>query len=341
MLPVLASVAPQCVSAGGTYAAEVDGEGKNVGAQYIGGSIRLSGIALNGATLWMTGTAGPSIPLSPGALASPNLTPKSPQGAYLGAVNFAALQPPPGTPQIDCVVDAADFALTGPIVPFQILTIFGNGLGPATPVNATDNSTTTLGGVRVGFGSLQAPLLYVSSNQINVAVPMVHEEPATTVMQVNVNGVPSAQVQYAVTPANPALFVVPGTFQSNLELSNAVATNADGSMNSSSNPAQLGSVVTVFVNGLTPDPQNLVGPAQLATGGGWSIVNVSQASPFVTQLELRVPAANMNFECGFQTTTACIASFGLQDSTPYFLPGSIPSTAPGPAFYGTVWAVGK
>ena len=341
MLPVLASVAPQCVSGGGTYAAEVDGAGNNVGAQYIGGSIRLSGISLSGTTLWLAGRAGPSIPFSAGALASPNLIPTSPQGAYLGAVNFAAPQPPAGTPQIDCVLDAADFALAGPIVPFQILTIFGNGLGPATPMNATDNSTSTLGGVSVGFGSLQAPLLYVSSNQINVPVPMVHEEPARTVMQVNVNGVPSAQVQYAVTPANPALFVVPGTFQTNLQLFNSVAINADGSMNSSSNPAQLGSVVTVFVNGLTPDPQNLLGPAQLATGGGWSLVSVLQASPFVTQLELRVPATNINFECGFQTTSACLASFGIQDSTPYLLPGSVPNTAPGPVFYGAVWAVGK
>jgi uncharacterized protein (TIGR03437 family) len=337
MLPVLTSVPSQCVSAGGTYAAEVDAAGNTVGSQFIGGSIRLSGVALSGSALWMAGKAGASIAFSPGALASPNLIPTSPQGAYLGAVNFAASQPPTGTPQISCVLDAGDFALAGPIVPFQLLTILGNGLGPAPPVSATDNSTTSLGGVGVKFGSLQAPLLYVSSNQINVAVPMVQLEPATTVMQVSVNGVPSAQVQYAVTPANPSLFVVPGTFQSNLQLFTSVALNADGSMNSSSNPAQLGSVVTVFVNGLTPDPQNLFGPAQLSTGGGWSIVNVSQATPFVTQLELRVPSANMNFECGLPKTSACIATFGIQDSTPYLLPGSIPLTARGPSFSGALW----
>ena len=341
MLSVLVGVQSQCVSAGGTYAAEVDGTGNTLGSQFIGGSIKLSGVALSGSILWMTGTAGPSIPFSPGALASPNLIPTSSPGAYLGAVNFAASQPPAGTPQISCILDAADFALAGPIVPFQLLAIFGSGLGPATPVSATDNSTTTLGGVGVNFGSLQAPLLYVSSNQIDVAVPMIPEGPSMTTMQVNVNGAPSAQVEYPVTPANPSLFVVPGTFQSNLQLFTSVALNADGSMNSSSNPAQLGSVVTVFVNGLTPDPQNLFGPAQLSTGGGWSIVNVSQATPFVTQLELRVPSANMNFECGFQSTSACIASFGIQDSTPYLLPGSIPETARGPAFNGALWVFGN
>ena len=340
MLPVLASVAPQCVSAGGTYAAEVDGSGNTLGVQYVGGSIRLSGVALSGSTVWMTGKTGVRTPFSPGALASPNLIPSSAPGAYLGAVNFAAPQPAAGTPQIDCVVDAADFALAGPIVPFQLLAIFGSGLGPTTPVNAPDDSTTTLDGVNVKFGSLQAPLLYVSSSQVNVGVPMIQEGPSTTAMQMNVNGVPSAEVQYAVTPANPALFIVPGTFQSNLALFTSVALNADGSMNSASNPAQLGSVVSVFVNGLIFDPQNLFGPAQLSTAGGWSIVNVSQASPFVTQVELRVPAANMNFECGLPNTPACIASFGIQDSTPYLLPGSIPETAPGPVSDGAIW-VGK
>jgi len=337
MLAVLANVPSGCVSAGGAYAAEVDGSGNVLGAQFIGGSVKLSGVALNNSTLWMSGTAGPSIPFTPGALMSPNLIPSQAPGAYLGAVNFAAVQSPAGPPQVACVLDAADFAPAGPIVPFQLLTILGSGLGPATPVSAPDNSTTTLGGVSVNFGSLAAPLLYVASDQINAAVPMVQEGPSNTTVQVAVHGVSSAPIEYPVTPANPAVFIVPGTFQSNLQLFNSVALNADGSANSSGNPAALGSVVTVFVNGIAPDPRNLFGPAQLSTGNGWSIVSVSQATPFVTQLQLRVPAANMNFLCGFQNTPACLASFGIRDSVPYLLPGAQPQTAPGPVFGGSVW----
>ena len=336
-LPVLANIPSGCVSAGGAYAAEVDGSGNIFGSQYIGGSVKLSGVALNSSTLWLAGSAGVNIPFTPGAVMSPNLIPSQAPGAYLGAVNFGRAQPPAGTPQVACVLDAADFALAGPIVPLQLLTIMGSGLGPAAPVNATDNSTTTLGGVSVNFGSLQAPLLYVSTNQINVAVPLVEEGPSDTTFQVAVNGVSTQPIEYPVTPANPEVFIVPGTFQFNLQQFSSVALNADGSANSAANPAALGSVVTVFVNGIAPDPQDLVGPAELSTGNGWSIVNVSQATPFVTQLELRVPSANMNFVCQIPNTSACIAGFRISDAVPYILPGSQPNTAPGPSFGGSVW----
>jgi len=337
MLPVLANIPSGCVSAGGTYAAEVDGTGNVLGSQFIWGSLKLSAVALRNSTLWLAGSAGVNIPFTPGAVMSPNLIPSQAPGAYLGAANFAAAQPPAGTPEIGCVLDAANFAPAGPIVPYQLLTIMGSGLGPATPVSAADNSTTTLGGVNVDFGSLQAPLLYVSSDQINVAVPMVDEGPSDSTFQVAVNGVSSAPIEYPVTPANPEVFIVPGTFQFNLQLFNSVALNADGSANSSANPAPLGSVVTVFVNGIAPDPQNVFGPAQLSTGNGWSIVNVSQATPFVTELQLRVPATNTNFLCQTPNASACIASFGISDAVPYVLPVSQAQTVSGLSFGGSVW----
>ena len=61
------------------------------------------------------------------------VTPLPQAGAYLGAVGFSESQPPAGTPQIGCVVDAGELQPAGPIVPYQLLTIFGSGLGPATP----------------------------------------------------------------------------------------------------------------------------------------------------------------------------------------------------------------
>jgi uncharacterized protein (TIGR03437 family) len=48
---------------------------------------------------------------------------------------------------------------------------------------------------------------------------------------------------------------IPQTFSaSNQEGPVALALNADGSTNSPTNPAVLGSVISVFVNGLAPDP---------------------------------------------------------------------------------------
>ncbi len=319
-LPALANVPSGCflpamTNGKSAYAAQLDSSGNVLGAQFIGGStLVLSGVALSGTTLWMTGaTSLPDFPFSPNALASPNSIPLPIPGAYLGAVNFSAPHPPAGTPEIGCVVDAADLEPAGPIVPYQLLTIFGNDLGPATPVVASDNSTTSLGGVSVTFGSLPAPLLYVSPNQINLAVPPVEEGAAGTVIEVTVNGVSSPPLQFPVTFANPSLFVVPGSYSSQFEEFEALALNADGSANSANNPAQLGSVISVFVNGLSPNPRLGAGLPQLFTAAGWSITNVSQQGPFVLEVNLQVAATTANFSCPTPNPSVCTAGFEIND----------------------------
>jgi uncharacterized protein (TIGR03437 family) len=340
-IPALASVPTECLSAtSGTsaYVSQVDSSGNVLGSQFIGGStLTISGVALSGTTLWIAGaTSLPNFPFSPNALTSSD--PPTPlQGAYLGAVDFSGPQPPAGTPQIGCIVDAADLAPAGPIVPYQLLTIFGSGLGPAPGAVATDYSTTTLGGVGVTFGSLAAPLLYASSNQINLAVPLVSpESPSGAVMQVTVNGVSSAPLQFPVASANPSLFVIPGSFQSNSGESVAVALNADGSRNSPANPAQLGSLISVFVNGLSLDPNIPYEPPNLYAAGGWSVTKSSQTNPFVLEVGLQVPSSSANFNCQVPNTSACIATFMVFDLTSY-LTGFQPGGTGGLAFGGDVY----
>ena len=255
--------------------------------------------AVSGTTLWTAGATNlPDFPFRPECTREfKPLTPnrRSP-GAYLGAVtDFSPTQPPAGAPQIGCILDAADLEPAGLVVPDQLLTIFGTGLGPTAAAVASDYSTTTLGGVSVTFGSLPAPLLDVSANHINVAVPLVPEGPSGTVMQVTVNGVSSPPLQFPVVSANPSLFVIPGSFQSLFQEFVATALNADGSLNSPTNPAQPGSVITVFVNGLSMDPQVLSAPPQLYAGGGWSVTNVSQTNPFMLQVNLQVPSTFSEF----------------------------------------------
>ena len=87
---------------------------------------------------------------------------------------------------------------------------------------AADNATTTLGGVDLNFGSQAATLLYVSSSQINLAVPL-SLGPSGTGMQVTVNDASSPALQLALTSANPALFLVPDSFQTNAQEFFAVA----------------------------------------------------------------------------------------------------------------------
>jgi uncharacterized protein (TIGR03437 family) len=340
-LPALSGIPSPCFLPATTngksaYVAQVDGSGNVVGARFIGGStLALSGVSLSGATLWMTGAPTlPNFPFSPNALASSNLRPTPLAGAYLGAVNFSAAQPPAGTPSIGCVVDAANLQPAGPIAPYQLLTIFGSGLGPDTPIVAPDNSTTTLGGVSVSIGSVPAPLLYASSNQINFAAPPVSLGSPGAVVQVSVNGVSSAPLQFAVSSANPSLFVVPGSFLSTLQGFFAVALNADGSVNSSANPAQRGSVISVFLNGLPASAQ--IGSGPLYASVGWTVMNLSQQTPFVLQADLLVPSSAGNFACPVPNSSACAATFKLYEPNSFFNSSLLANTG-GLSVTGTVY----
>lgn len=143
-LPALPNLPMQCqpnaLIAKSSYASQVDAATGNLrGTQFIGGStITISGVALTGSTLWLGGPTNlPDFPFSPNVLTLPYLQPGPLPGAYLGAVDFSQPAPPAGTPQIACIVDAADLALAGPVAPYQLLTIFGSNLGPAKPVSLT------------------------------------------------------------------------------------------------------------------------------------------------------------------------------------------------------------
>jgi uncharacterized protein (TIGR03437 family) len=346
-IPALASLPtscllPQTTTAKSAYVSQVDATSGNLlGSQFIGGTtLNISGVALSGSTLWIAGaTTLPNFPFSPNALTSSNLGPNPLPGAYLGAVDFSLSQPPAGTPQIGCIVDAADLAPAGPVVPYQLLTIFGTGLGPTQAAAATNYSTTSLGGVSVSFGSLAAPLLYVSSNQINLAVPLVSEDPSIgTVMQVTVNGASSPPLQFPVTSANPSLFVnIPDGLQTTTQEFIAVALNADGSQNSPTNPAQLGSTISVFVNGLATDPEiPPLEPLQFYTGGGWSVTNFSQTNPFVLKVDLQIPSSFANFACQPPNTSVCTATFEILDLNSY-LTGSQPDSTGGLRFAAEVY----
>jgi uncharacterized protein (TIGR03437 family) len=207
-------------------------------------------------------------------------------------------------PQIACVLDSADLSTAGPAARYQLLSIFGNGIGPATPAAATDNSTTTLGGVSISFttpqdptqGPVPAVLLYASADQINFAVPLVEYDQAIAAMQLTVNGVASPIREVPLSYANPRVFLNFSealAAQSGLNNWIALTLNSDGSVNSPAHPAPNGSGVSVFVNGLAPDPQITNGPLELYATGGWTITSVALVNPFVVQVNAQVPS-NIN-----------------------------------------------
>jgi uncharacterized protein (TIGR03437 family) len=330
-IPALAGVPSPCLPNNQTifssaYAAQVDAtSGTLLGSQFIGGSqLKASAVALKGSTLWITGaTSMPDFMITTAATPTTPTLPAfqgSLAGAYLGAVDFSQPQPPAGTPQIACIVDAADLAPAGPAVRNQLLTIFGTGLGPAEGVSATDNSTPLLAGVNIvfnsGASSVAAPLLYASSTQINFAVPLVTFGNPSAVMGLSVNGVAGPQRLLQLGFAKPSLFLnLAQTYASTNVLGFvAFALNADGSVNSSTNPAALGSALSVFVNGLTPDPQVSNAPLLLFASNGWSVINIAQSTPFVLRVDLLVPSELVNnFSCSSPPPSLCSASLTIFD----------------------------
>jgi uncharacterized protein (TIGR03437 family) len=267
---------------------------------------------------------------------SENLQVAALAGAYLGAVSFSTTAAA-GTPQIGCVVDSGELEPAGPVSPNQLITILGNGLGPATGAGATDYTTTSLGGVSVTFGGMAAALLYVSANQINLAVPMVpNGEP--TVMTVMVNGVPAARLEFPVAAANPTIFAVPGGYQSNSGEFDVVALNADGTLNPATNPATPGSAVQVFVDGLDLSPQSPGVPPTLLSGGGFAVTGYTQLNPFVLDVSLEVPSSAANFRCeALNATTVCLAGFDVYDPGTYLAEYGTSMQTGGLEFSGTIF----
>ena len=139
--------------------------------------------------------------------------------------------PTPETFPLACVSNAATFA-NGPIAPGEIVTLFGNGLGPQQGVqlSATLQSPfpTQAESVQVTFDGKPAPLLWVQDTQINLVVPWSVAGPTTEVCA-TYNNVQTNCLTWPVAEASPAVFTVDGYY--------AAALNQDGTLNSATSPA--------------------------------------------------------------------------------------------------------
>lgn len=142
------------------------------------------------------------------------------------------------------------YVVSGIVAPGGIVSLYGVGLGPAAGVGAQLDSggkfPTELAGTQVLFGGVPAPLLYAAANQVNAVVPFgVSSGPLTTVQVRSAAGT-SETVALRVVAADPAILAIPdpsiGAYRSLL-------LNQDGSINSLSNPAQPGSIITFWVSG--------------------------------------------------------------------------------------------
>src|SRR5260370_41544960 len=105
-------------------------------------------------------------------------------------------------------------------------------------------------GVQVCFDGVAAPLLSVSAKEIDLVAPFGLANKSATTIQVQYNDVKSNAVQVAVTGIALQLLEV---------------LNADGSVNSASNPAAAGSAMALYLSGVgQTDPPSQDGQVNAA-----------------------------------------------------------------------------
>lgn len=156
------------------------------------------------------------------------------------------------------VVNAADFRSDG-VAPGEIISVFGAGLGPdngqAQDFNpASGTIGTSVAGTQVMINGVAAPVLFAQSNQVNAIVPMEVSGKDTASLQIVRNGANTPEVTLTVASAVPSIFAASSAGQSQ-----AIAENANGTLNTTSNPAAKGSTIRLFANGLgqtTPASEN-------------------------------------------------------------------------------------
>ncbi|MGE0884966.1 MAG: carboxypeptidase regulatory-like domain-containing protein [Blastocatellales bacterium] len=148
------------------------------------------------------------------------------------------------------LVNAASYDAA--VAPGSIAALFGAGMATQTAIASTLPLPKTLGGVTVKIGGIDAPLFFVSPNQINLQVPG-GVAPGIAAIQVFNTGNATAIGDGTATVADSA----PGIFTLDVSGKNqAVAQNSDLSRNADfdklpgARPEASGNVVVIYATGI-------------------------------------------------------------------------------------------
>ena len=231
----------------------------------------------------------------------------SKQVAVYGLTSAASL--PGAAPALAAIMNGASYGV-GAVSPGEVVTIFGSNLGPSTPAGMQfDGSgylTMLLAGTQVLFDGAPSPMVYSSAGQVSAVAPFGLQA-ATTQIQVEYQGQTSTALATPVSAVTPGIFSLDGSGSGQ-----ALAFNADGSLNSLSNPAHAGSVIRVYATGLgqlspagqdglaVPAGAAPMSPAQQVTAqiaGEAAAVNYVGSTPGlideVAQLSIAVPQQHL------------------------------------------------
>ena len=208
--------------------------------------------------------------------------------ADTGNGRIRKLTPPPAAPTeapltLYSVVNAATLA-AGPVAPCSLLTVFGPDLG--TQMLQFDSVSALPAASATGQASLQVPC---------------SAQPPSVAFTIGDPSSPVWRYTLAVASAAPAVFAL------NAGTGQALALNTDATANSEANPAQRGSIVTLFVTGMGL-PDNAAG---VLIGNSTADLLYQGDAPGllgITQLNIRLPL----YAAGIQAVTVVSANIPSQ-----------------------------
>jgi len=272
-----------------------------------GGDDYINGLGLDASGNLYAGGASNSyeFPTTPGAVGT-----TIGWGPFAVRVTFGGVRKPQ-IYGVNSIVSAATFG-AGPVAPGELVTLFGEGLGPENGVGPALDSdgrvARDLQGTRVYFDGVPAPILYASDTQVNVVVPYEVSGLNTTRVEAQFGELPSSIVEVPVAVAAPGVFALdPWGF------GRAAALNEDGTVNSPGNPARQGSVVVLYATGAgllmpaqpdgtvttAPYPHPVL-PVSVSIGGTAAEILYAGAAPGlvsgVLQINVRLPADAQSIE---------------------------------------------
>ena len=194
----------------------------------------------------------------------------------------------------------------GPVTAGQTIYVRGSGIGPdqaeGLELDTNGRVATYLADTQVLFNGIPAPLLAASSSQVHAVVPQGVSSDSTVDIVLTFKGTVSAPVTLPVKPASPALFTLDGSGQGQ-----SAALNQDGKVNTSAQPADRGTIVSLFGSGFgewsqpAPDgtifgstPPALKSDVSVTIGGVAAKVLYAGGAPGlvsgVVQIDAEIPA---------------------------------------------------
>jgi uncharacterized protein (TIGR03437 family) len=193
------------------------------------------------------------------------------------------------------VVNAADYH-SGAVAPSEIVVLYPTDAGPSKMVawavdalHMSPYSVDSLGGARVLFDGVAAPMVYAESGRICAIVPYQVAGRKTTEVVVEYQGQRSSPVVLPVVRSAPALFTLDAS-----GVGQAAMLNETGCCNSVRNPAVRGTVASLYATGeglplpggakrpVTPMPVGVaVGgvPAEIVWAGNVGLLQVNFRIP--------------------------------------------------------------